>query len=137
MSYSPIDIKGIEDFVYFNSAIFFADLSCCQSQKFCKIDSTWIIFIQFCQNLVYKFILSCEAQIQEGLFQLGRIDGPTEIAVEDIEGLFDFNDLLSRDGHGDILIGVEFWSLRLFIFSNRFHNNFVYILIYGSYKLNS
>ena len=77
MCYSPINIKRIENFVKFDPAIFFTDFSSSQSEKFFEIDTTRIIFIKLSQNLIDKLILSGEAQIQEGLFQLGRIDWST------------------------------------------------------------
>jgi hypothetical protein len=110
-----VQVKRCEDFVYFRSAVFVAQLGRCQSQKLREVDASGLIFIQFGQDLVDELVLTCKAQVDEGLLELERIDHATAIAVEDIERQLDVLDFLERDSHGDVVLGVEsflFWCLR-------------------------
>lgn len=63
-----MNIKGCKDFVDFSPAVLVAELGSRKSQKLWEIDSSRLIFIEFCQDLVDKLVLTTKAEIDEGLF---------------------------------------------------------------------
>ena len=65
-SSSSVDVKGLENLVYFSSAFFVADFSGGESQELSKIDTSWLIIIEFGEDLIYEFVLSSESEALEG-----------------------------------------------------------------------
>ena len=105
--YRSVRIEGSENFIDFDAGILLPDFGCGQSQEFREVDATGLILVQLCQDLIDEFVLSGEAEIDECLFQLCRIHDAAAILIEDFKGLLNFNDLFSREGHGDKIVGVE------------------------------
>jgi hypothetical protein len=73
-----------------------------------------LVVIELCQDLVDELVLSPEAEVNEGLFELLRVDHAAAVAVEDVEGQFDVLDLLEGNCERDVVFGIEAFLLRLF-----------------------
>ncbi len=65
-SSSSVDIKSLENFVYFNSAFFVTELSSCKSQELREVDTSGLIVIEFGKDLIYEFVLSSKSKAFKG-----------------------------------------------------------------------
>ena len=61
-----VDIEALKNFVNFGSAFLVTKLLSGESQEFCKVNTSWLIVVEFGENLIYKFVLSSESEALEG-----------------------------------------------------------------------
>lgn len=95
-------------------AVLVAQLSRRQLQKLIEADASRLIVIELGQYLVDELVLSPEAEVDEGLLELLRVDHAAAVAVENVEGQFDVLDLLERNRESDVVFGIETFLLWLF-----------------------
>lgn len=121
INYCSVDVEGCENFINFSSTVFLADFCCGKSQELGKVNTSRLIIIKFCEDLINKLVLTSESQRDESVFQLLWINNSRVITIEDIKSLFDIPDLLNRNSHSNIVLGgpsLLFRGFRL-MFSSR------------------
>lgn len=89
------------------AAVLLADLGGRQAQELGEVDATGLIFVELGQDLVHELVLAGEAQVDEGLLQLGGVHDAAAVRVEDLEGLADVDDLLAGQGQRHEVVGIE------------------------------
>ena len=85
-----------------------------QFQELIEAYSSGLVFIEFSQDLVDELVLSSEAEADERLFELLRVNHAAAVAVKDFEGEFDVLDLFEWDGERDVVFGIEAFLFGLF-----------------------
>lgn len=65
-SSGSVDIEWLEDLVDFSSAFFVTELGGGESQEFSEVNTSWLIVIEFGENLIYEFVLSSESEAFKG-----------------------------------------------------------------------
>ena len=94
MLYLPVVVEGVEHLINVASGILLSDLGSCQSQELLEVNTTGVVFVELCEDLIYELILASEAEIYEGLLQLRRVDHTTTIPVKDVKSLLDLDYLI-------------------------------------------
>mgnify|MGYP000872903292 FL=1 len=94
MLYLPVVVEGVEHLINVASGILLSDLGSCQSQELLEVNTTGVVFVELCEDLIYELILTSEAEIYEGLLQLRRVDHTTTIPVKDVKSLLDLDYLI-------------------------------------------
>ncbi len=67
-SSSFVNIECLEYLVDFGSAFFVTEFGGSQSQKFCEVNTSRLIIIEFSKNLINEFVLSSKTKVFEGSF---------------------------------------------------------------------
>jgi len=67
-SSGSVDVEWLENFVDFGFAFLVAELGGGESQELSEVNTSWLIVIEFGEDLIYEFVLSSESKAFESSF---------------------------------------------------------------------